>query len=197
MNTSDVVVEVFLPKERFPCMPLAVGARTMQLLLGTTMLVVGHFLVSQEIGIFNEANQVRTAIFRTFVSFVLVHVRAVKLLLICVESFESIPFALTFKFLNIFSTIIVLAPRLKVGKFSKVDKWVEGLPKDQARLAFGICERKHWVVILMDLEAKIILYYDPSRDARPNLARRTDTLEVSFLSLQHCFFVLTLLDLVR
>lgn len=74
---------------------------------------------------------------------------------------------------------------LKVGKFSKVDKWVKGLPKDQARWAFGICQRKHWVVILIvfDIEGISILYYDPWADENPDHARRIDTLEVSSVSL--------------
>jgi hypothetical protein len=85
---------------------------------------------------------------------------------------------------------------LKKGDFSNVDG-VKDLLKEYTRLAFGICEKQHWVVILMDLEAKIIFYYNSSEEARPDPARRTDTLEVSFSPLKHCFSALTMLELVR
>jgi hypothetical protein len=74
---------------------------------------------------------------------------------------------------------------LKKGEFSAVDSWVEGLPKDQTRWAWGICEENHWVDVLIVWEGKTIqiLYYDPWEEERPNPARRIDTLEVSSMSL--------------
>lgn len=76
-----------------------------------------------------------------------------------------------------------LYSHLKEGEFSEVDSWVEDLSKDQTQWAFGICEKYHWVVILIDFETTSILYYDPWEEENPNHARRMDTLEVSSMSL--------------
>lgn len=82
---------------------------------------------------------------------------------------------------------------LKEGPFSKVDSWVKDLPR--TRWAFGSCENDHWAVILIVFEATIsILYYDPREDAQkvknPNHARRMETLEVSFVSLNNHLLLL-------
>ena len=63
---------------------------------------------------------------------------------------------------------------LKDGQFALADRY---LSKDRTRCAIPICEGKHWVLVLMDLEAKSIRYYDPWEEENPNPARHTHTLQ--------------------